>query len=203
MRVVTPRSVLAARRGVHETPTPREWPTYSAASLACRQNGQRVVNHLLIEPLDGHTDLVDLTVDWHMTEFDPDGDRDFWLRARRAEARSSGIPCAWIALLDDVPVGCVSLIASNMDAHRELSPWLAALFVLPDHRHQGIGRALVERCEHETWSLGVDQLYLFTERPPARAWYVQLGWRDPFTDVYEDRPVTVMVRESPSSTKLI
>jgi hypothetical protein len=55
-----------------------------------------IVSDLTIDPLAKHPDLVELTVDWHLSEFDAGGDRDFWLRARSDEARSlSGVPRAW------------------------------------------------------------------------------------------------------------
>jgi GNAT superfamily N-acetyltransferase len=97
---------------------------------------------LKIDPLAHHRDLIPVTVDWHIKAFDTSGDRDSWLSARTQEARSGGVPCARVAFLDDTPVGSVSLIASNMDTRPELTPWLAALFVLPQYRRRGVGTAL-------------------------------------------------------------
>ncbi len=76
---------------------------------------------LTIEPLGAHPDLVELTCEWHVPEFDPGGDMDFWLRARRREATLEGVPCAWIAFENDVPVGSVSLIEHNMERPGETS----------------------------------------------------------------------------------
>jgi hypothetical protein len=56
-----------------------------------------------------------------MAEFDPGGD-DALGFAPVPEARSGGVPCAWVAFWDHGPVGTVSLIVSNMDSHPELSP---------------------------------------------------------------------------------
>jgi GNAT superfamily N-acetyltransferase len=97
---------------------------------------------LHIDPLGRQPQLVPVLTAWHVPEFDPGGDTDRWLEAHAREARMSGCPCAWVAFVDEAPVGSVSLIEHNMDTRRELTPWLAALFVLPSHRGRGIGTAL-------------------------------------------------------------
>jgi GNAT superfamily N-acetyltransferase len=148
-----------------------------------------------IEPLGLHPDLVAATVVWHMTEFDPEGDEEKWRRAREAEARLSGIPCAWVAFLAEEPVGTVSLVEHNMDTRLDLRPWLAALFVLPEFRRQGIGAILVRHCEEEARSLGESYLYLYTR--PAEAYYEGLGWAVFSRELYEGERVTLMKREEP------
>lgn len=72
-------------------------------------------------------------------------------------------------------VGSASLIAQDMDTHPELSPWLASVFVTPQHRGQGIGTALVRRVIQEAKTQGVAQLYLFTT-PDKNRFYSRLGW---------------------------
>ncbi|HSL11467.1 MAG TPA: GNAT family N-acetyltransferase [Actinomycetota bacterium] len=152
------------------------------------------MHDLTIRPLGECTDLIELTVAWHMPEFDPHGDVDFWLTARIREAREGGVPCAWVALAGPTPVGSVSLIENNMETHPQLTPWLAALFVLPEHRNQGIGRALVRHCEREASTAGFATLYLFTST--ARDYYARLGWVPILEgEPYENVLVTVMKRE--------
>jgi len=148
---------------------------------------------LKIDPLAHHRDLIPVTVDWHIKAFDTSGDRDTWLSARTQEARSGGVPCAWVAFLDDTPVGSVSLIASNMDTRPELTPWLAALFVLPQYRRRGVGTALVRRCQAEAAHSGFEKLFLYTQG--AGGYYRRLGWIPIGEDMYEGERVTVMMRE--------
>ncbi len=150
-----------------------------------------------IEPLGDHPNLVTLTCEWHLPQFDPDGDMDFWLRARTEEARHGGVPCAWVAFADEEPVGSVSLVECNMDTRKDLTPWLAALFVVPEHRGRGIGAALVRRCEREAALAGAIRLHLYTER--AAEYYRKLGWVVMSDEVYEGEPVTVMGKEVLSS----
>jgi predicted N-acetyltransferase YhbS len=148
---------------------------------------------LTIDPRGEHRDLIPVTVDWHMREFDLSGDRDVWLRARTEEARLRGVPCAWVAFEGDTPVGCVSLVARNMETRPELTPWLAALFVLPEYRGRGVGDALVRRCQAEAEMSGFERLYLYTRG--AQDFYRRLGWFPIEEDSYEGEPVTIMTRK--------
>ena len=146
-------------------------------------------------PLGERPDLIRTTVGWHLAEFDLGGDAAFWLAARSEEAQPGGIPSAWIAFVDELPVGSVSLTVRNMDTHPELTPWLAALYVHASFRGQGIGTALVRRCEDEARSAGADRIYLYTERARARELYRRLGWAVRSSELYEGEPVWVMERD--------
>jgi GNAT superfamily N-acetyltransferase len=145
---------------------------------------------LAIEYLADHRDLVELIAEWHWRD---DGARtppEFWRQAHAAEAVGRDVPTAWVAFLDARPVGCVSLIAHNMDTHLELTPWLAALFVVPDVRGRGIGTALTRRCEGRAAELRHRALYLYTES--AERFYARLGWERLTLEVYENEDVAVM-----------
>ena len=147
----------------------------------------------MIRPLGERPDLIGLTCEWHVPEFDPGGDFEHWRTARTREAQLGGVPCAWVAFVDDVPVGSVSLVESNMDTHSELTPWLAALFVLPGYRGRGIGTALVRRCESEALGAGFGRMYLYASE--ARAYYPRFGWTHLAEDVYEDTQVVLMGKD--------
>jgi GNAT superfamily N-acetyltransferase len=149
--------------------------------------------NVTIEPLGSYPDLIDVTVAWQMAEWDPNGDVARWTRHRVEEAQMTGIPCAWVAFVDGDPVGSVSLVESNMDTRPDLSPWLAALFVIPSHRGRGIGTALIRRCEREAWSVGANRLYLHTTT--AQDLYERLGWATLGEEAYEGGCVILMVRE--------
>ncbi|MEA2580093.1 MAG: hypothetical protein QOE83_985 [Actinomycetota bacterium] len=148
---------------------------------------------MTIEPLGSYPDLIDVTVAWQMAEWDPDGDVSRWTRDRTEEAQMAGLPCAWVAFSDETAVGSVSFVENDMDTRLDLSPWLAALFVIPSHRGRGIGTALIRRCEQEAWSVGANCLYLHTTT--AQDLYERLGWVTLGEEAYEDGSVMLMVRE--------
>jgi hypothetical protein len=75
------------------------------------------VDGLAVEYLTDHRELVPVVAEWHWRD---DGERspfDFWVGAHELEARRREVPTAWVAFLAGRPVGCVSLIALNMDTH--------------------------------------------------------------------------------------
>ena len=55
------------------------------------------------------------------------------------------------------------------------NPWLASVFVPPEHRGKGIASALVRTVEEAAKRLGYERLYLFTES--ATSLYAGLGWQ--------------------------
>ncbi len=59
------------------------------------------------------------------------------------------MPTTFVALKDGKPAGSASLVNLDLSSRQELSPWLAAVYVSPEHRNQGIGAALVNRVVDE------------------------------------------------------
>ena len=71
-------------------------------------------------------------------------------------------------------LGSASLIPHDMDTRMELTPWLAGVFVAPEHRGRGIGAALVRDIMAEAGQLSVPVLYLYTVH--REKFYANLGW---------------------------
>ncbi len=95
----------------------------------------------------------------------------------RAHQRPATIPCTLVALDDDGDwLGSVSLLAEDHPGIPQCSPWLASLYVRPEARAAGTGRALVARAVAEAGALGVETLYLYCT-PAVAGWYLGLGWR--------------------------
>jgi GNAT superfamily N-acetyltransferase len=101
------------------------------------------------------------------------------------------IPETFVAVEDGEPVGTASLVVHDMAARRDLSPWLAAVYVAPEFRNRGIGSTLVRAVMDEAKALGVEELYLFT--PDRMRFYGRLGWQDLEHREYHGTDVTVMV----------
>lgn len=90
----------------------------------------------------------------------------------RQAVNTSSIPLSLLALVDEEPVGTVNLIENDDDKRAHLRPWLAALLVVPSHRGQGIGSALVRELSERSAGLGIACLYLGTDNP---GFYERLG----------------------------
>ena len=70
-----------------------------------------------------------------------------------------GLPVALVAVVDGQAVGTVTLKSDDWRPRADLSPWLGGLFVLPDHRGQGIAGGLVRALVDQASQRGVTTLY--------------------------------------------
>jgi predicted N-acetyltransferase YhbS len=72
------------------------------------------------------------------------------------------VPLTLVAMIDDEPVGCASIIHHDLEVRPELSPWLATVFVRPQFRKRGVGGALVQGAMDKAEELRLGVLYLAT-----------------------------------------
>ena len=131
-----------------------------------------------IEYLADHPECIPTLAEWHFHQWSYLSPGDS-VERRTAMLRShSGrrqIPTTFVALFDALPIGCASLIEHDMDTRLHLSPWMASVYVDPDHRRHGTGSALVQRVVDEAQALAVTTLYLYT--PDKEGFYSRLGWQ--------------------------
>jgi GNAT superfamily N-acetyltransferase len=72
-------------------------------------------------------------------------------------------------------IGTVSVIACDEETRPHYTPWVAALWVEPEFRRQGIGAALVEQAADFAFRAGAGWVHLLSG-PHRRAFYEVLGW---------------------------
>ena len=89
-----------------------------------------------------------------------------------ASDQSHGV--ALVAKADGEPVGTCLLVESEIEPNHDVSPWLSGLFVIPEHRRQGVGAALVRAIEDQARRRESSRLYLYTSA--AVGFYERLGW---------------------------
>jgi GNAT superfamily N-acetyltransferase len=85
-----------------------------------------------------------------------------------AADRSRGV--ALVAKADGESIGTCLLVESEIEPNHDVSPWLAGLFVAPEHRRKGAGAVLVRAIEDQARQ----RLHLYTTG--AVAFYMGLGW---------------------------
>ena len=131
---------------------------------------------------------------WHHAEWSylsPDKSFEERLAGMQVYLNDDFMPTTWVAVNDDGEVlGSAATRAYDMDTHMHLSPWLASVFVSPDHRKQGIGSALVRQVMAACKADGIETLYLFT--PDQAPLYAKIGWQIMEEYDYHGNPVTVM-----------
>lgn len=135
--------------------------------------------------------------EWHHNEWGylhPDSSLSDRVKMMSGYLNDDLIPSTFIAKEYGKLIGSAALIASDMDSHKELSPWLASVFVSPLHRRKGIGSLLVKYVMGFAKENGIYELYLFT--PSEEQFYQRLGWDRWAKETYRGSSVTIM------STKL-
>lgn len=133
------------------------------------------MNNLRIGHLFETPELTPVVANWIYNQFwtDIEGVTAQSLAERFQESvNDQNVPLALIAFQDNEPVGTVSLIESDDDERTHLTPWLAALYVKPEFRSQGVGAYLVRELLEKARRLKIEKLYLGTERPD---FYLRLG----------------------------
>lgn len=74
-------------------------------------------------------------------------------------------------------LGAVVFANEDMKMRPDLSPWLCALFVVPEYRKMGIARLLVEHgMEHCRNNLKLSTVYLWTFDEPLANYYKTFGF---------------------------
>jgi predicted N-acetyltransferase YhbS len=133
-----------------------------------------------IEQLGQRPDLLPIVAAWIYNEW--------WIGTAEETAESltgklgahltqDRIPLTLVASLELRPVGTVTLLDHDVGTEQwpERSPWLAALYVVPEYRRRGIGAALVNAAAAKATALGVETLYLATMG--REGFYGRLGWK--------------------------
>ncbi len=151
-----------------------------------------------IEYLADFPDFIPTLARWHhrqWSHYNPGDTEQGRAERMRQDLGRRQIPTTFVALAGETLLGSASLVEHDMHDRRELSPWLASVFVAPTHRRQGVGSRLVERVVAEAGALGVKRLYLFT--PDREAWYASLGWSLVERTSYMDHPAVIMCLNNP------
>jgi GNAT superfamily N-acetyltransferase len=105
----------------------------------------------------------------------------------------SRLPLVLAAVDGHALLGVVTLIADDELPGATETPWLAACFVSPEHRGQGVGHLLVQECERLARSMGYSALHLFTWS--EQQWYERQGWHVLRVVDFGGRQTSVMVKD--------
>ena len=130
--------------------------------------------------------------EWHHNEWGYlNPGRTLAARIERMQEHLEGkdIPTTFVAITDRV-IGSAALVVSDMPERPELTPWLASVFVDPQARKHGAGRALVHRVMQHAKHIGIKTLYLYT--PDREHFYAHMGWQTLEKLEYHGANVTLM-----------
>jgi predicted N-acetyltransferase YhbS len=97
-------------------------------------------------------------------------------RLMQQNLNAEPIPLALVAHDRGTFLGTVSVIAYDLEERPQYTPWVAAVWVEPQHRAKGIGAALVRAAADKAHALGFDPAFLCA-LPRTHGYYERLGWR--------------------------
>jgi GNAT superfamily N-acetyltransferase len=153
-----------------------------------------------IESIAARPDLIETVARWQFDEWGQLEPGDS-LAARRGElsaqvSKPGSIPHTFVALDGDEPIGSASVVAQDGEVvrasprQRDLTPWLASVYVRPQWRGRGVATALAGHVMAQVAAMGVMRLYLFTA--DAQKLYERVGWQVLGTDTYNGLTLTIM-----------
>lgn len=93
-----------------------------------------------------------------------------------------GVPFCLVAHEGDVYLGSVLVIEDDLDDRPQYTPWIAALWVEPEWRRQGIAAKLIAAARAEALRYGQSSCYLCAT-PDKSPYYLAQGFKQIEDDV--------------------
>jgi GNAT superfamily N-acetyltransferase len=137
-------------------------------------------------------DLAPIVAAWLVGAFGYPGGRTPEQVTARILAPPRGPEETFVLLDQDRPVATASLAHDDLAARRDLTPWLAGVFVEPDWRGRGYATELVRRVETFASAASVPILWLYTWT--AEPLYARLGWQRVGLEQDRGQEVVLMTR---------
>lgn len=128
-----------------------------------------------IVPVSERPALAPIVAAWLVAEFGHPGSRTVDELTAKILAPPAGPEETFVLFDNDHPVGTASLAHDDLASRRDLTPWLAGVYVEPALRGRGHASALVRRVEAFATAAAVPVLWLYTWT--AESLYAGLGWR--------------------------
>lgn len=133
--------------------------------------------HLSFVTTSERPDLTAVTGPWRWNAFFSDGEMlfdDLMAREKAAAADHSLLPTVLVLFDSGKPIGMVALCDDDLDDRPDLNPWLAGLYVTPEHRGKGHARRLIAKLEAFAAQAAIRRLSLYSAS--AVNLYRSAGW---------------------------
>lgn len=103
------------------------------------------------------------------------------------------IPLAFVALVDNKPVGMVTLKDNiKPKGYEDRNLWLGSHWVVESYRKQGVGTALLEHACSKAKEFGYKKISVWDSNPENPKWYEQHGWKKFARDTYQNHPIVFL-----------
>ncbi|WP_346836801.1 GNAT family N-acetyltransferase [Microbulbifer sp. SAOS-129_SWC] len=146
-----------------------------------------------IDNLIEHPHAVAELARWHFDEWChlyPEQGLDDFTEDLQRSLQGGPLPATWVLVDNGRIWGSASVLERDMVTNLHLRPWLASVYVHPQQRGRGGGRALVSAVTAACRERGLTELYLFT--PGQEQFYQSLGWTLLKRETYRGEEVAIM-----------
>ena len=143
--------------------------------------------------LKNHPEHIPQLAEWHHKEWarlNPGLGLQDRIEKMQAYIDDAFIPGMFIAKYEGQLVGSAAIVKHDMETNRELFPWLASVYVVPEVRQKGVGSKLIRYVMAQAREAGIETLYLFT--PNKENFYKKFNWTALSKESYHGERVTVM-----------
>jgi GNAT superfamily N-acetyltransferase len=148
---------------------------------------------LRVEPLARQRGLTSLVARWFIEEwpawYGPGGPGNVAEDLEAFAASEQLLPIGFIVFQGELPVGTGALKATSIPSHTHLSPWVAAGFVLPEHRGKGVGSFMLQELVAKAHQLGYERVYCGTST--SESLLVRAGWSAVAVTQLEGKDLTI------------
>ncbi len=131
-----------------------------------------------IENLNQYPQYIETVVGWIYKEWG-DNNPNYWKEWITHSLYSNRVPMTFIAFVDDIPAGTISLWNCDIQSRQDLSPWVGGLYVADGFRGQSygeqkLGLLLQKHALKALQDMGYRTAYAFTEK--TTDYYERIGW---------------------------
>ena len=163
---------------------------------SCAPNSARLKILLKIIPIPLDPVIRNKVASWShrawSIDFPGDTEQTYLDLYEQSSHNATSLPYVCVAIADDgAVIGTATLVGDDeLPGFEDLNPWLAAVWVEPEHRSAGVANAMVNHIEEKASELGYKNLNLYTH--DQQDWYLRHHWKIVGTGTLAHHAVTVM-----------
>jgi GNAT superfamily N-acetyltransferase len=137
---------------------------------------------LKILPLSTCQEFIPIIAEWAYNCWYNDRNIDIKVIEKDYMRRSdfNSLPVTWIAINNKQPVGMISLKERDLLSEEGLSPWLSALYVVPEYQKKGVGSALIKYLLTISMKMNYKKIFLFIDyknKEYLTKYYEKQNWK--------------------------
>jgi GNAT superfamily N-acetyltransferase len=141
------------------------------------------------------TDLIGLIAQWYESQWHIPLEKT---RQRLGDVFKDGALFQLVLKKGEEPIATGGLyrevgLHAEHPRFKELSPWVALLYVVKESRNQGVGEKLLAKIETMAKEAGFSKIHLYTFT--AENFYIRNGWRSIEKVKYKGHDTAVMIKE--------